>query len=211
MILCQTCGEEILTGCGCSVTGGSCFDVAGSGSVANPISVSSVLDADPQNLASCSATGLLVQLPPAVLAPPSCQAFNSAAQSIPDSFGTVVALDSERYDTDTMHDNVTNNSRITFKTAGIYVVTFLSSWAANLTGDRQTNIRKNGSDFLGLNARKAVNSASIETGQGITIQEFFEVGEYVEALVKQDSGGALNLLATRYSPILSARYRRGAP
>lgn len=59
-----------------------------------------------------------------MLSPPACRVFHNANQSIADATETTVAFNSERFDTDTMHDTVTNNSRITFNTAGVYVVTF---------------------------------------------------------------------------------------
>jgi hypothetical protein len=37
------------------------------------------------------------------------------------SVWTTIAYNGEAFDTDTMHDNVTNNSRLTVKTAGYYV------------------------------------------------------------------------------------------
>ena len=50
-----------------------------------------------------------------------CSVYHNAYQTIPTntSMGTAVILNSGYFDTDGMHDNSTNNSRITFKTAGI--------------------------------------------------------------------------------------------
>lgn len=39
------------------------------------------------------------------------------------SSNTAIAWNAEDFDTDGMHDNVTNNTRVTINTAGIYVVT----------------------------------------------------------------------------------------
>lgn len=55
--------------------------------------------------------------------PPACRVYHNTTQSIPHNALTTLAFNSERYDTDTMHDTVTNNSRITIRTAGLYVVT----------------------------------------------------------------------------------------
>lgn len=169
------------------------------------------IDPDTDNIWSKSAAGQLVKLPLEVRTPPSCQAYNSANISIPNNDGTVVTLDSERYDTDTMHSTVTNTSRLTFNTSGIYVVTFVCAFAGNVTGDRQALLRKNGSEFIAGHEKKALVATSLECGMQVTAVEFFCEDDYVEAVVKQDSTGALNLNATRYSPILSAHYRRGVP
>jgi hypothetical protein len=109
-----------------------------------------------------------------------------------------------------MHDNTTLNSRITIVTAGIYVVTFVCAVEDNGDGDRQALIRKNGNEFLGGNEKKAA-SAAFETGLNVTIQEALLAGEYLEAIVKQDSGTGLDLLSTRYSPVLTAQFRRLLP
>lgn len=167
------------------------------------------LDPDADNIWSKSAAGQLVKLPLVVRTPPSCQAYNSAAISIPNNDGTVVTLDSERYDTDTMHSLATNTSRLTFNTSGIYIVTFLCAFTGNATGDRQALLRVNGSEFIAGHEKKA--PTSFDCAMQVTAVEFFCEDDYVEAVVKQDSGGALNLTGTRYSPILSAHYRRGVP
>lgn len=206
---CPTCAVIDQDACQCAVVDTDCFTVAGSGSADNPLAVTASFDPDPNNLLSCSAAGLLAQLPLALRTPPKCQAYNNANISLADGDGTVVALNSERYDNGAMHDTVTDNSRITFTTAGIYIVTFNCAFAANATGDRSAYIRKNGQDFIAMSQKHGF--ATQECGMSVTVHERFEVGEFVEAIAKQDSGGALNLLATRYSPILSVRYRRGLP
>lgn len=204
-----TCEEIDHDECGCSLVDGDCVQVDGSGSVDNPFAATPIIDPDTDNLMSCAGDGLLAQLPSYILDPPRCQAYNNANQALTSDIPLVVALNSERYDSHSMHDTTTLNSRITFTLAGVYVVTFLCSFTANATGDRQALIRKNGQEFLGGSEKKAP-SASFEGGMSVTVQEAFEVGEYVEAVVKQD-GGSLNLLATRYSPILSVQFRRRSP
>lgn len=76
----------------------------------------------------------------------SCKITKSGPQTIPNNVGTVLTWDSELYDTDTMHDNVTNNERITIKTAGKYSVTLQSEWESNGSGVRNLTINVNGSD-----------------------------------------------------------------
>lgn len=206
---CPECGEVVLD-CQCSLADGPCIQVDGSGNLV-PASFQPVLDPDAKNIYTKEVDGHLVKLPLLIRIPPACQAYNSANQSIPDDDGTPLALNSERYDNGGLHDTVTNNSRITFIDSGVYIVTFQCSWAGNAVGDREAWIRKNGKDHLGKAAKPTLASASLETGHSLIVQEFFEAGEYVEGIVKQDSGGALNILATRYSPILAVRRRRGDP
>jgi hypothetical protein len=54
--------------------------------------------------------------------PQRAHAYHNATQSVSPSTLIYPALNSEAFDTDAMHDNTTNNSRITFKTAGTYLV-----------------------------------------------------------------------------------------
>lgn len=60
--------------------------------------------------------------------------YHDADQSIPGVTPTTLAFNSERYDTDAIHDPATNNSRLTCKTAGKYVISFSGKWG-NFTAD----------------------------------------------------------------------------
>jgi hypothetical protein len=204
------CGVEIdQDACQCSLESSDCIEVNGSGNVVG-LQAEPLLDPDTDNLYTKAADGHLVQLPSYITNPDRCQAYHNASVSISNDTGTVVALNSEYFDSNTMHDTTTNNSRITIKTDGIYVCTFSGVFAANATGDRSAVIRKNGNEYLGGQEKKAA-SASFETGLNVTIQEWLLADEYIEAIVKQDSGGALNLSATRYSPILTVFFKRLPP
>ena len=122
----------------------------------------------------------------------SARAFHSAAQSIPDNTTTSVALNSERWDTDGIHDNVTNNSRLTAQTAGKYIITGHVSWASNATGIRQVAIRLNGATGIA----QTRNATGDGRHQSIATVYDFAVNDYVEMRVVQVSGGALNLDAS---------------
>ena len=50
-------------------------------------------------------------------------AYHDAAQVIGSGAFQSCALNSERFDTDAIHDPSTNNSRLTCKTAGVYIIT----------------------------------------------------------------------------------------
>lgn len=116
----------------------------------------------------------------------------SAAQSIAHATTTTVTWDTETFDTDTMHDNVTNPSRITFTTAGKYLVGFYARWASNSTSFRFIDIQLNGLTDLVRDRR----TAQLESEAEITVSGNFAAGDYVEALVHQGSGGPLDLNAT---------------
>jgi len=127
------------------------------------------------------------------------EAISTADQSIANSTDTLVTWNSETYDTDTMHDNVTNNSRLTFKTAGTYIVSGMINWAGNATGDnRYMAIRQQPGSVLVY--QKAGPATAIAACAGacaahmpfsLVVQA--AVNDYVEITVNQNSGGSLAL------------------
>lgn len=125
--------------------------------------------------------------------------YHNASQSINDSTVQTLAFNSERYDTDTIHDNVTNNSRLTCKTAGKYLICFTIAFATNATGDRSINIMLNGTTNIGSSRCKPA-AATYTILTGATIYNL-TVNDYVEMTVWQNSGGALNIIGdSAYSP-----------
>jgi len=118
----------------------------------------------------------------------SCKVTKTADQSIPRITLTMVTWDSEEYDTDEMHDNVTNNSRITFNTAGKYSVLAQSEWEVNSGGFRFMDIMKNGVDSIA----RVRNLADNASEHNIAFVGEFAVGDYIELEVFQDTGGSLD-------------------
>ena len=58
----------------------------------------------------------------------------------------LVAMATEEYDTDGIHDNVTNNSRLTCQTAGKYLVVAHCAYTADAVGHRAILLLKNGTE-----------------------------------------------------------------
>src|SRR6266498_542252 len=75
---------------------------------------------------------------------PACRVTTTAAQTLTTSVPLSFVFASERFDTDAIHDNTTNNSRLTCKTAGVYQISGQVEYAANATGRRELLIRLNG-------------------------------------------------------------------
>lgn len=127
-------------------------------------------------------------------------AYHNADQSISNITQTALALNSERWDTDVIHDNSTNNSRLTCKTAGVYLIIGTMAYANNTTGVRQAAIRLGGSTFIASVLVNA-NGGSNLTVLVVTRIYPLAVNEYVELVAFQDSGGSLNVTsAGNYSP-----------
>lgn len=123
--------------------------------------------------------------------PPACRVFHSVNQSIANNADAVLAFNSERFDTAAMHDTVTNNSRITIPVAGLYLCQLNVSWAPNATGARVAHIRVNGATIISSVVEQAA-STGVATRQFTGCTYKFVAGDYIEAIVFQNSGGALN-------------------
>lgn len=103
----------------------------------------------------------------------------SGTQSI--STATAVTWDTEDFDTDTMHDNVTNNTRITFTTAGKYLVIAAIMTDSNVV--TETVIRLNGTTTISRDRGGNGNPQGYSTS---TVYSF-SAADYVEVVVTNSS------------------------
>lgn len=139
--------------------------------------------------------------------PPACRVTHNAAQAVAHNTVTYLAFNTETYDTDTMHDTVTNNGRITFNTAGIYVVTFNFRIAAdNDYSIIEGLIRLGGTTILASNGMGTWTNLSDNPPMTVTVTYKFAATNYVEAGVYQTntSAGSNNVLSQSDSPIFTA-------
>lgn len=137
--------------------------------------------------------------------PPSCRVYNTVAISIPHNTHTTLTFNTNRWDTNGMHSTVTNTSRITINTAGLYTVTANVAWASaagNTT--RLLRVVLNGANWIV--ADQDDNSFGVMV-QSVTTTYKFAVGDFIEAAVYQFSGAALNVnVGNNYSPEFSATW-----
>jgi hypothetical protein len=139
--------------------------------------------------------------------PPACRVYHTANQAINNNALTALAFNSERFDTNTMHDTVTNNSRITFNTAGLYIVTGSFAFALDTDYTDITGlIRMTGATTIAEETRYATGVSAIPRLTISTLYKF-AVSEYVELVAYQTntSANANNVTASlNYSPEFSA-------
>jgi len=133
----------------------------------------------------------------------SARATHSANQSIANNTLTNLALDSEDFDTDSMHDTATNNERLTFKTAGKYVVMGTNRWAAASAGRRVLQIFGSAANDVIADDERAPSMAT-ETTQHVSTILDAAVNDYVYLRVLHTSGNALNSVAASGNPSLQA-------
>lgn len=125
--------------------------------------------------------------------------YHDIDQSIPNNALTIVAFNSERYDTDSIHDNVTNNSRLTCKTAGKYLITTAIELEYDGAGQRMALLGVNGITWI---ARANAYAVAFEVyRQTVTTIYHLNIDDFAELSIYQGSGGALLLKSSpNYSP-----------
>jgi len=115
----------------------------------------------------------------------------ASAQSIPNGVVTAVNWDTEDYDTDGIHDNATNNERLTVPSGVSKVKLFAyQEWAAYTVGHRIMSLSKNGASYVVVDER----TAGIGFGRGALATPAMDVtpGDYFIARVYQSAGGSWN-------------------
>lgn len=141
--------------------------------------------------------------------PPSCRVYNSANISIPNDTVTALTFDSERFDTDTMHSTSTNTGRITFTTAGKYLVGCNIAFAADADGRRLVEIVLNGTTVIATHQQGPVATTGEATISLGTLYSF-AAADYATVRVYQNGGAALNVTASaNYSPEFWATWVSG--
>jgi hypothetical protein len=128
---------------------------------------------------------------------PAVRAWAGAATSCTNATWTTQALNSEDFDqagnaSDTQHDTVTNNSRLTCRYAGVYQISAQGSFAATAGGTtRQCRLFLNNATVIGPGSLAAPSATVFGHVTAATLYKL-AVNDYVEFQAYQDSGGALN-------------------
>lgn len=121
----------------------------------------------------------------------------SAVQSIPAATDTAVILnDADTFDSDGFHDPATENTKITIPSGldGFYEAFACVEWASNTSGERHLWFRLNGTTMLERELRTDV--AAVTEDMHVHSFQNLVAGDYLEFMVRQSSGGALNVVVT---------------
>lgn len=127
--------------------------------------------------------------------------FKAAAQALTTGVSTAVQFDSERFDSDAFHDNVTNNTRITIPASmgGYYIIGGSAQFNASATGHRQLAIVLNGTTSIAVQLTAAISGVDINMSVATLYQ--LAATDFVELFALQTNGTNINLnAATNYSP-----------
>lgn len=121
-----------------------------------------------------------------------CKVKRTTDQVIPNTNNTIVNWTAEDFDVSGMHDNTTNNTRITLIKGGIYLVIAAIWWEDDSAGVgyRRVGIRLNGATVL-AESKNGING--LQTGNHISGIFDADSGDYFDILVTQTSGGNLDI------------------
>ena len=124
--------------------------------------------------------------------------YNNANISCTRLATTILTFNSERYDTDSIHNTSTNTDRLTCNTAGKYIISLTARFAAD-TGVMQFNIKLNATTYI---ARSILNGTDGSV-TSVTVTTIYDLAatNYLQADVYHDAAGALNIeYQANYSP-----------
>jgi hypothetical protein len=121
-----------------------------------------------------------------------CSLYKNANQTISNATNTAISFQVESYDTDSFHDNSTNNTRITVPSgkAGKYLITGSIAWSTG-ANERAAMIYKNGSLVNYMHQMYPSNLGGYYAPFNYVIN--LAVGDYIELFCYQGSGGNLTV------------------
>ncbi len=123
----------------------------------------------------------------------NCKVKKTENQSLNNSTTTVINFDGEDFDTNGLHDNSTNNSRITIPSGlgGKYLFIAYLQYASNTTGARQVGFFLDGTTYL----ESPIFPNNGVGGNYVYVLALHELteGQYMEVIGWQNSGGALDV------------------
>jgi len=130
---------------------------------------------------------------------PSVRVYHNVDQSFARLTPTFLAFNSERFDTDTIHDTVTNNSRLTCKTAGKYLIAAHIKWDVE-DGIGYMYLYFNGATII-AQARGADLNSTGKLEQNVATIYDLAVNDYVQVKINHSATSAKNVkYHANYSP-----------
>jgi hypothetical protein len=106
-----------------------------------------------------------------------CRARKSTTTAVTTGSVIAIPLDTEAWDTDSMHSTVTNTSRITINTAGIYNIVGAFGTVGAVTGALIVIIRLNGTTSIA--AQTVAGNGTFSYGNCAEVWDF-SAGDYIE-------------------------------
>ena len=145
---------------------------------------------------STTATGLKWATPASGSTFVGCKVTAAGNQSIANATAVYINFTSETFDTNTFHDNSTNNTRITIPSGktGYYQIYGVAVFADASNGRQMWFLKNGATPQLAKMIFPAPSGYDI--GPYLSTVEYLTAGDYIEMGVYQVSGGAINVLGT---------------
>lgn len=123
---------------------------------------------------------------------PGCSLRRTANQSIADNNLNAISWDTEFYDTDAMHDLVTNPTRITVPQAGLYLISGKIRIDATTPTYYEIAIYKNGSVIGNHTSKDYKVATSRQFALGAVVR--LAANDYIEIFGRCSGGSARNFI-----------------
>lgn len=124
------------------------------------------------------------------------KAARSTNQSIADSTDVALSFDQNYYDSGSYLDPGGNPTRFTAAVGGYFQAGGNIRWASAAGGLRSIWVRKNGTDTLGKKTFPVAPTGDMDMDLDIPI--ILSDGDYIEIMVRQESGGSINVLQVNF-------------
>jgi hypothetical protein len=112
-----------------------------------------------------------------------------ASQTITTGTWTAINFNNENFDTNSFHDTVTNNSRITIPAGlgGYYLVSWQQRWDPSGTGNRSADLYKNGTTQI----TQEMTASSTYASNAKSAIIYLAAGDYIQMYVRHTNGSDL--------------------
>lgn len=150
-------------------------------------------DFDPAIPLSATELDILVEAIEWLRAVPAVVAVTSVTQTVPDgAVGEVITFGGDVLNNDNMWANSPDPERVTFHTAGKYLVTARANWQPGAGGVRSIELWLNDTDRI-ANDTDPPLGGSTEVGHNCGVLRHFAEDDYITVVPFQDSGGDLGV------------------
>jgi hypothetical protein len=139
------------------------------------------------------------------LSPSYCDVKASSSQTFSNGVAAGVAMDTTVSDADGLHSNSVNNSRVTIKKPGLYLITGFLTFKPG-AGYREVDIQKNGVVSGSTLVASGANTNNDYISCAVVTEAPLVAGDYVELTGYQTTGGNLDsFVGAQNKPHLTVR------
>lgn len=186
--------------CHCAWDDSDCIAVAGSGNSDNAVTFAPIIDPDEDNIVSCSAAGLMGEIPADIIEPAACRMrWTTAAITVENNRETAIQWNSFRFnarslftfkDSDTV--STTQGYNVVIPVTGLYIFHVQIRWAADVAaGTRKITLYRNGGATIGQDERRTDQTDAF--AQSLMVTADLLADDTVSVWAYQNSGSSMTI------------------